>query len=309
MNKDKFYFSKNDPTRFNLRKHLLLNGYVEVGHTESADFSDENIGVNDISLQNLEYKHLLANLLQRHDLNFSPLTFHINDYNFAHVLTVLQQEYSAYDGLWIYKPATLNNGEGIKLFSHIDQIIQHYQTLNRLGGDFVIQRYIDNPHLLSGHKYTIRMYVILSNYAGYKLYEHGYYNVGLQKYPGKNAVENLAAHLTNEHLTEPLPNVVQMPTSKVPEFSLLMPKIRSIVNTTIEAFSASVPEYFTPSNIRAFDILGFDFLLDEQMTLWLIEVNHGPWFPTTEPHNLQSHLYEQFWVFVVNEFVKYDQLL
>lgn len=298
-----FHFSKNDPTRFNLRKQLLLQGCTEVFNAETADFSDNNIGVNDEALQNLEYKHLLAQLLQSQALNFTPPTYHINDINFAQVLSKLQQEYQECDWLWIYKPSTLNNGEGIKLFSHIDEIAQHYQTLNRLGGDFVIQRYIDNPNLLSGHKYTLRLYVILTNYRGHTLYEHGYYNIGRQKYPGKDEIHNLAAHLTNEHLTEPYPNVIQMPTQKVPEFHRLLPQISAIVDQTILAFSTKASNYFTPSNRKALDILGFDFLLDEKMQLWLIEINHGPWFPTTEPHILQAHLFDQFWEYLVKEFV------
>nr|MDQ2994068.1 tubulin--tyrosine ligase family protein [Pseudomonadota bacterium] len=170
-------------------------------------------------------------------------------------------------------------------------------------GDFVIQRYIDNPNLLNGHKYTLRLYVILTNYQGFKLYEHGYYNIGMQKYPGKQDIKNLAAHLTNEHLTEPYPNVVQMPTSNVKEFHLLMPQIQSIVNQTLGAFAKVAPEYFAPSSRKAFDILGFDFLLDAALQVWLIEINHGPWFPTTDPHILQAHLYDAFWQMLVDEFI------
>lgn len=281
-----------------------MQGEIEVDNKTEANFTDENFGVNDITLQTLEYKYLLAKLLQRHNLNFMPLTYHINDYNFAQVLTKLQQHYQDSDWLWIYKPATLNNGEGIKLFNHIDDIVQHYQTLNRLSGDFVIQKYIDNPNLLNGHKYTLRMYVILSNFEGHKLYKHGYYNIGRQKYPGKKETENLAAGLTNEHLTEPVPNVIQMPTSKVQEFHLLMPQINNIVNQTINAFTKTTPEYFAQTTPKAFDILGFDFLLEENMNLWLTEINHGPWFPTTDPHNLQKYLYEDFWRFIIKDFIK-----
>jgi hypothetical protein len=117
-------------------------------------------------------------------------------------------------------------------------------------------------------------------------------------------LQNLGQALTNEHLTEPLPNVIQMPTSKVPEFHLLMPQINNIVDQTINAFTQATPEYFAPAKTKAFDSLGFDFLLDENMKLWLIEINHGPWFPTTEPHNLQKYLYEDFWKFIIKDFIK-----
>ncbi len=298
-----FHFSKHDPTRFNIRRQLLLDGYTEVDDASKADFTDANIGVNDTALQVLEYKHLLAQLLHSDNCSFMPPTLTINDTNFPQVLSLLQQDYSDSNWLWIYKPSTLNNGEGIKLFAHIDDIFTHYQTMQRLGGEFVIQRYIDNPHLLDGHKYTLRLYVILSNYFDYKIYQHGYYNIGLQKYPGKKDIMNLSAHLTNEHLTEPLPNVIQMPTSKVEAFHLLMPQITSIVDETIQAFAKTSPQYFAPSPIKAFDILGFDFLVDDTLKIWLLEINHGPWFPTTEPHVLQSHLFDAFWQFVVETFL------
>lgn len=297
-----FHFTIQDPTRFNIRKHLLLKNFIEVSAEDNADFSDQNIGANDTALQKLEYKHLLANLLYNANCSFAPPTYAINECNFAQVLALLQKKYADSNCTWIYKPATLNNGQGIKLFAHIDDIILHYQTQQRLGGDFVIQHYIDNPNLLDGHKYTLRLYVILTNYAGYQLYEHGYYNIGRQKYPGNDNFSDLSAHLTNEHLTEPLPNVIQMPTRLVPEFHLLMPQIKSIIDQTMQAFTQSTPEYFASTQHKAFDILGFDFLLDDTMKLWLLEINHGPWFPTKEPHNLLQHLFNAFWQYLVDDF-------
>lgn len=302
MRQQTFHFNIQDPTRFNIRKNLLLKDFVEVEKREDANFSDLNIGANDTALLKLEYKNLLADLLYSANCFFIPPTYHINDINFAQVLSLLQEKYAKSSYTWIYKPATLNNGEGIKLFAHIDEISLHYQTQQRLGGDFVIQQYVDSPHLLDGHKYTLRLYVILTNYGGYQLYEHGYYNIGRQKYPGNTNIGDLSAHLTNEHLTEPLPNVIQMPTNRVPEFHILMPQIKLIVDQTMRAFAQSTPEYFAPAQHKAFDILGFDFLLDDTMQLWLLEINHGPWFPTTEPHNLQQHLFNAFWLYLVNDF-------
>ncbi len=302
MRQRTFHFNIQDPTRFNIRKSLLLKSFVEVEEGEDADFSDLNIGANDTALTKLEYKNLLANLLYSANCFFIPPTYDINDNNFADVLGLLEKKYAQSNYTWIYKPATLNNGEGIKLFAHIDDIALHYQTQQRLGGDFVVQQYINNPHLLDGHKYTLRLYVILTNYGGYELYEHGYYNIGRQKYPGFTNICDLSAHLTNEHLTEPLPNVIQMPTNRVPEFHILMPQIKLIVDQTMRAFAQATPEYFEPAQHKAFDILGFDFLLDDTMQLWLLEINHGPWFPTTEPHNLQQHLFDAFWQYLVDDF-------
>ncbi len=41
--------------------------------------------------------------------------------------------------------------------------------------------------------------------------------------------------------------------------------------------------------------LGVDLMLDNQENIFLLEMNHGPCFPTTPHHPLQCSLYEGFW--------------
>ena len=299
-----FHFSSlESPTQFNLQRKMEAVGFKSVDSKKDAAFSDENIGANDIALQNLEYKHKLAKMLKTHSLPLLPISYTINETNYMDVLSLMERNHQDDDFIWIYKPSALNNGEQIKLFQHINDIKKLYQTTNRLGGDFVIQHYIESPHLLNGHKYTIRMFVILTNYDGYTLYPEGYYNIGLKKYPQTQDLTDLSAHLTNEHLCDPEPNVIQMPTSQVKEFDLLMPQISNIVAKTMQAFKKTAPEYFSYKKQKNFDILGFDFLLDDNFKLWLLEINHGPNFPKDEPHVLKEPLYNPFWKFVVDNFV------
>lgn len=301
--KHHFHFdSVESPTKYNLQLCLKAAGFSN-GQESGRYFSDSNIGANDTALQHLEYKHQLAQMLQAHSLPLLPVTYCINDTNASQVLDAIAEQHQDDHFIWIYKPSMLNNGEQIKIFQEVAAIKALYQTNDRLGGDFVIQQYITNPHLLDGHKYTMRMFVVLSNFKGYALYPHGYYNIGLEKYPRNNDFNHLAAHLTNEHIRDPEPNVVQMPTTMVKAFSLVLPQIEHIVAQTMSAFETTAPDYFTAKKTPAFDILGFDFLLDDTMKLWLLEINHGPCFPKEEPHVLKQHLYDGFWQWVVAEFV------
>lgn len=298
-----FHFnSLESPTQFNLAQEMIASGFHKTDY-KNANFTDDNIGANDIALQNLEYKHKLTDMLKKHKLPLSPISYTINETNFSTVISQIEKNHQHDNFIWIYKPSTLNNGQDIKLFKNINEIKKHYQTTNRLGGDFVLQQYIENPHLLNGHKYTLRMFVILTNYNGYTLYPQGYYNIGLKKYPTSNDFSDLSAHLTNEHLCDPEPNVIQMPSSKVKEFDLLLPKISDTVSKTMDVFKKTAPEYFSQKKQKCFDILGFDFLLDNNFNLWLLEINHGPNFPKEEPHVLKQHLYNPFWKFLVEDFV------
>ena len=40
---------------------------------------------------------------------------------------------------------------------------------------------------------------------------------------------------------------------------------------------------------------GVDFFIDSEQRVWLIEVNHGPYFPIESDHDLQQSLCEVFW--------------
>lgn len=64
-----------------------------------------------------------------------------------------------------------------------------------------------------------------------------------------------------------------------------MPRIKDII---IDTF-LSVKKKMNPSNRHnCFELFGFDFLLDEDFRIWLIEVNHNPFLGT--PNNYMKGL-------------------
>jgi hypothetical protein len=190
------------------------------------------------------------------------------------------------------------------LFESLEQVYQHYLSTDRLGGPHVLQQYVDRPHLLQGHKYSLRMFVVISNYCGSYLYPQGYFNIARQSYQ-PNDLSMLGAHLTNEHL--PLQGESahhQIPTSQCPSFEGIYEKIVSAVKQVLAALKRQAPElFFSLEAHAAFSLFGFDFMLDEQLRLWLLEVNHGPCFPKSEHHPLQDYLYRDFWQKITGCFV------
>ena len=236
----------------------------------------------------LEYKHLLAAFLDKHQLNFSPKTYYIDDFNYLAVLAKLP------DGQWILKPSMLNNGKHIHLFDSTHAILQHFQCKQRLGGPHVLQSYIDPPHLLKGpqfgHKYSLRVFVLMTLPYAIFLYPHGYFNICLQHYDVLSK-SNLAGHLSNEHLNEDRVNVIQIPSIQYPIFRYFFPKIKKMLQAFFQCFSSLVK--YTRHQRIAF--LGIDLMLDMHENLYLLEMNHGPCFPTAPDHPLQEKLYQPFW--------------
>lgn len=311
MNKRFHLQPSKSPTHYNVSQHLKKNGWTSTRFNYLASFNEKNFLFDPSTAESLEFKHLLSSLMDDYFLHVMPETFRINDHNWPRVLNEVSDKFN--QGFhstvkdigslhWILKPSTLNNGKHIKIFDCLSKVEQHYVSFTRLGGEHVLQRYLKNPHLLKGHKYSIRMFVVLTNYGGSYLYPHGYLNVS--RYPFQsNDFSDLRPHLTNEYLSEDESNVIQIPTQRLECFAALYTQIKCIVTNVIQALQKKHPHAFICHQDRALSIFGFDFLVDIDFRVWLLEANHGPCFPTTEAHPLHRYLYEEFWQNFINSFV------
>jgi len=304
------------PTYYNLCRYLQQKGWSYTRFKCRSDFSENNFQFNQAAAECLEFKNLLSQLVAQNCSHVMPITYCINDQNWPLVLNQLADEYymkenhlvdQLDDLVWILKPALLNNGHNIKIFQKLSQIENHYQSTNRLGGEHVLQHYLLRPHLLKGpekgHKYSIRMFVVLTNYAGAFLYPKGYFNVGLHPYE-PNDFSDIRSHLTNEHLIEYELNVVQIPTQQYDLFKPFYPKIKSIVSETIIALQKAYPQTFIDDPQPTLALFGFDFIVDIDLKVWLLEANHAPCFPISKDHPLQISVYYDFWQAFITSFVE-----
>jgi hypothetical protein len=307
--KRRFFFSTPlTPGFYNLAQHLKAKGWVASRFRQWADFTEKNLAFNEEAAQSLEYKHLLAQLTSRYCPQVMPVTYCINDLNWPAVLTRVARDFylkgSAFseDLVWILKPSLLNNGQHIKIFNTLSSLEAHFLNPNRLGGEHVLQRYINTPHLLrDSRKYSIRHFMVLTNYAGAFLYPYGYFNVALHPFDSNNLAD-LKSHLTNEHLYGYEPNVIQIPTEKFEFYKELYPQIKAILTTVITGLNQCFPLAFVTKKEQAFSLFGVDFMIDSTGRAWLLEANHGPCFPINDDHPLQAHLYNEFWRNVINSF-------
>ncbi|ARG96362.1 hypothetical protein [Legionella micdadei] len=302
------------PTHYNLQRYLKEQGWRSRRFKWQANFSDANLQFNVEAAETLEYKHLLARLVEQYCPEVMPKTYCINDENWPDVLNQIGNQYYLFhkqvlnqidDLVWILKPSLLNNGKEIKIFNKLSELEQHYLNSKRLGGEHVLQQYITNPHLLRDRrKYSIRMFVIVTNYAGTYLYPHGYFNVAMHPFPAKE-FSDLRPHLTNEHLQEDESNVIQIPSQRFASFTpTLYPQIKEIVAAIVKGLRRLYPQAFISGKLRTLAIYGFDFLVDDHGRLWLLEANHGPCFPVSDHHPLQSYLYYDFWQDFIASFVE-----
>jgi hypothetical protein len=290
------------PTYHNIAYHLSQENWRSTSFKWRAHFSDKHFQFDTQAAASLEFKHYLASLVSEYCPDVMPVTYSINDDNALSLIQSLES-----DPIWILKPALQNNGQNIKIFQNLEQLRYHYLNPNRLGGEHVLQHYITSPHLLQGpqkgHKYSIRLFVVLTNYAGAYVYSQGYFNVALNPYDGFD-FSDLAPHLTNEHLKGHTVNVAQIPSQQYARlFGEVYPLLKKQISSVISGLHQRHPEAFVCKKHRALAIFGFDFMVDSRLRVWLLEANHGPCFPVNLDHPLQEKLYIDFWKNFITSFV------
>ncbi|XP_022786949.1 uncharacterized protein LOC111327109 isoform X2 [Stylophora pistillata] len=209
--------------------------------------------------------------------------------------------------IWICKPTGMNQGKGIYLVNSKEQLIE---KLNMNGGDNVsarrslvrppqgrvIQRYVMNPLLLNGCKFDIRTYMLIASTTPFIVFYHpGYVRLSCVPYtPYTPDAAGLHAHLTNQYVQKKHPLYSSMKEDTVWSFERLQSYIDEKYskekelpeNWVYTTFTKRMHQIMTTCfhSVRqklhkragTFDLLGFDFLIDDNFNVWLLEVNINP---------------------------------
>lgn len=205
---------------------------------------------------------------------------------------------------FIIKPDNGCQGKGIFLVRDFEKMPEDYtQTM-------VAQRYIHKPFLLDGHKFDLRLFVLVSGCDPLRIFLHkgGLVRLASEEYvepKGKNLCNSMM-HLTNYAINCENPNfkqninpddaqdghkrslhaVLAHMRDMGHDVDLLIEEIDDLIVKTLMAVQPSLSHFYHScqpedlENSMAFEILGFDVMLDHKCKPWLIEVNHAPSFGT-----------------------------
>lgn len=81
------------------------------------------------------------------------------------------------ENVWIIKPASSSRGRGIYLLRDFSDLPSGMNSRDQ--ESFVISRYIHDPLLVNGHKFDVRIYVLITGLDPLKVY---IYNEGLVRF-------------------------------------------------------------------------------------------------------------------------------
>ncbi len=218
---------------------------------------------------------------------------------------------------WIVKPAALSCGRGIFVTQDIDEI----KALNMSESPWQVSRYVNDPLLINGFKFDLRIYACVTSFNPLRIYVH---DEGLTRFatapydPSPAHFDNRFMHLTNYSVNKHNENfkfnegMAEGEDSMGSKWSLhalrrklrelniddkkLWQKIYHVINMTmisIEPQVNSAIDMFVPFKSRnCFQLFGFDILIDESLEPTLIEVNFSPSLACGTPLDLhvKSHV-------------------
>ena len=264
-----------------------LNQYQKINHFPSS---------NELTRKDkmcFNFKSMIEKHGRKH-FEFIPETF------------VLPEEFSEFyscfsyskGSLWIKKPTCSSQGRGIYLIENIQDV--------PLEETCIISKYINNPYLLNGLKFDLRIYVLVTSFQPLRLYV---YKEGLARFASEKYVndltENKFIHLTNYSVNKKNQKFVQNTDAncdgvghkwslkalmkvlqeKGEDTSLLWTNIYDIIIKSLISIEVPVVENLKRFNVgsNCFDLLGFDILIDSNFKPWLLEVNLSPSLATDSP--------------------------
>lgn len=98
---------------------------------------------------------------------------------------------------WILKPAGSSQGKGVAIITRLSQLPSDGSGANH-DDNWVVEKYIDNPLLMDGKKFDLRLYVCVTSFHPLKIYLHQEGLVRMATEPYSNeSYDEAFVHLTN----------------------------------------------------------------------------------------------------------------
>ncbi|CAJ0928465.1 unnamed protein product [Ranitomeya imitator] len=179
--------------------------------------------------------------------------------------------------------------EGILISSNAAQLLDF---IDNQGQVHVIQKYLENPLLLEpGHrKFDIRSWVLVDNQYNIFLYREGVLRTSSEPYNDSD-FEDMTSHLTNHCIQKEHSknygryeegnemffeefNQYLMTSLNINLENSILWQIKQIIRICLTCIEPAISTKHLP--YQSFQLFGFDFMVDEDLNVWLLEVNGAP---------------------------------
>jgi hypothetical protein len=176
----------------------------------------------------------------------------------------------------------------------------------------VVSRYVTNPLLINGHKFDLRIYVLVTSYEPLRVYvfQEGLARFASETYSSKINKNNKYMHLTNYSINKKNENFIQNENTEQDDvgykwsltafckhlqqvgidMDLMWSRIYDVILKSLICGENHVMQQIKKNNVHrnnCFEIFGYDILLDSDLKPWLVEINLSPALATDSPLDLK----------------------
>lgn len=196
------------------------------------------------------------------------------------------------------KPTSRSQGKGIFIINKLAQI-KKWSSQSRwaqmpLKEAYVISRYIENPLLIGGKKFDLRIYVLVTSYRPLRAYQyvHGFARFCNARYTNDGSdLDNPFIHLTNVAIQKHNDDYNAKHGGKwhLRNLRLFVEQVHGLEasNRLFSAMDALIVHSLKAvqgvmvNDKHCFECYGYDILIDSDLRPWLVEVNASPSLTTT----------------------------
>ncbi len=233
--------------------------------------------------------HFNRNLAQARGWTSDPRFFRFHPRTFS-----LPEEYDRWsamaeaepDRLWIVKPPREGQGHGIS-------VVRDPEHVPRTG-EWVVQEYLDRPHLIRGRKYVLRFWLLVTSLDPLVCYLHddGVFKQASRRFTKEpDRLSDLQVHLTNPAVHRENTDVAWgslnsdlhgyrklLETEDIDPGPVFAEARDALVQSVIACRDQALRESrgATPHLDGCFELLGPDILVDEDLRPWVLELNVFP---------------------------------
>ena len=232
--------------------------------------------------------------------DFFPTTFELpSEYH------IFVEDFKKKPGtIWIMKPAGKAQGKGIFLFRKLKDITDwkkedyFHRDEDKESKEppetYVVQRYIDNPYLIGGRKFDIRVYVLVTSYAPLRvwLYRSGFARFSNTRF-SLDSISDTFVHLTNVAVQKNAPDYDPEKGCKWSLQELRMYLTAKHGTETVQNLFQQFDDIYIKSlqsvqkiiinDKHCIELYGFDLMIDSNMKPWILEVNASPSLTASSP--------------------------
>uniref|UniRef100_A0A7S0EH49 Tubulin--tyrosine ligase-like protein 9 n=1 Tax=Hanusia phi TaxID=3032 RepID=A0A7S0EH49_9CRYP len=204
-----------------------------------------------------------------------------------------QSKMNVGENIWIVKPAGKSRGRGIELKRSLSEILSfatHCKGASSLNSQrWIVQKYVENPLLINNRKFDIRQWVLVTDWNPLTVwfYDECYLRFALSDY-NSDALTDRFSHLCNNCVQKESSDFEEKRDESMWDLDAFRGWLTSTGQETVwqEQVLPQLQSISTWAVMCAQDLLenrkgsselfGYDFLIDRDFHIWLIEINSSP---------------------------------